>query len=45
MVPDEAEVEGAMGVYIGRALPGLRGLERSPLNRAAAALQARSAHV
>lgn len=44
MVPDEAEVEGAMGVYVGRALPGLHGLERSPLNRAAAALQARLAY-
>ena len=41
MAPDDAEVEGAMGVYLRAALPRLRGLERSPLNRAAAWLQAR----
>lgn len=41
MAPDDSEVEGAMGVYLRAALPRLRGLERSPLNRAAAWLQAR----
>lgn len=41
MAPDDAEVESAMGVYLRAALPRLRGLERSPLNRAAAWLQAR----
>ena len=41
MAPDDAEVEGAMGVYLRAALPRLRGLDRSPLNRAAAWLQAR----
>ena len=41
MAPNDAEVEGAMGVYLRAALPRLRGLERSPLNRAAAWLQAR----
>ena len=40
MAPDDAEVEGAMGVYLRAALPRLHGLERSPLNRAAAWLQA-----
>ncbi|KAK9837460.1 hypothetical protein WJX81_004203 [Elliptochloris bilobata] len=39
MTPDAAEVEGAMGVYLGNALSRLRGLERSPANHAAAWLQ------
>lgn len=41
MAPDDADVEAAMGVYLRGALPCLAGLERSPANRVAAALQAR----
>jgi len=37
--PDDGEVTDAMGVYLQHALPALAGLERSPLNLAAAALQ------
>jgi len=41
--PDDGEVTDAMGVYLQHALPALAGLQRSPLNLAAAALQVRGA--